>query len=81
MAKETWPNVKQLVENHYSERQNAIKDTNEKYGCNLQCYDIHDGKMLYLLTQHSAWNRRHHPFILCKCKKGQYWGKTRQRCN
>ena len=36
---------------------------------------------LYLLTQHSACNQRHHPFILCKCKKGQYWGKTRHQCN
>jgi hypothetical protein len=23
--------------------------------------------MLYALTQHSQWNRTHHPFLLCKC--------------
>ena len=34
-------------------------------------YDLHDGKMLYLLTQHSLWNRRHHPFLLCTCQRGE----------
>ena len=27
--------------------------------------------MLYLLTQHSLWNRTHHPFLLCTCKRGE----------
>ena len=35
----------------------------------LWCYDLHDVKMLYLLTQHSLWNRKHHPFLLCSCKR------------
>lgn len=34
-------------------------------------YDIHDGKMLYLLTGHAQWNRRNSPFLLCSCKKGE----------
>ena len=33
------------------------------------CYECHDGKMLYNLTQHSQWNRKHHPFLLCKCNR------------
>ena len=33
-------------------------------------YDLHDGKMLYLLTQHSLYNRRYHPFLLCDCSRG-----------
>ena len=33
-------------------------------------YDLHDGKMLYLLTQHSLFNRKHYPFLLCKCQRG-----------
>lgn len=37
---------------------------------NLCFYELHDGKMLYLLTQHSLFNRRHTPFILCTCKRG-----------
>ena len=32
---------------------------------------MHDGKMLYLLTQHLAWSRKHNPFLLCKCKQGE----------
>ena len=33
-------------------------------------YDLHDGKVLYLLTQHSLFNRKHYPFLLCKCQRG-----------
>ena len=32
---------------------------------------MHDGKMLYLLTQHSLYNRKYKPFLLCKCSKGE----------
>ena len=38
---------------------------------NLTFYELHDGKMLYLLTQHSLFNRKHYPFLLCKCQRGQ----------
>ena len=31
-------------------------------GCDVSFYNLHDGKMLYLLTAHSLHNRRHHPF-------------------
>ena len=34
-------------------------------------YDMHDGKMLYILTQHSLYNRKHYPYILCKCMRGE----------
>ena len=27
--------------------------------------------MLYLLTQHSLYSRKHYPFLLCKCHRGQ----------
>jgi DNA-directed RNA polymerase subunit M/transcription elongation factor TFIIS len=37
----------------------------------IYCYECHDVKMLYLLTQHSQWNRKHHPFLRCKCKRGR----------
>jgi hypothetical protein len=36
----------------------------------LISYDIHDGKMLYLLAQHSHFTRKNYPFLLCKCKRG-----------
>ena len=38
---------------------------------NYHYYDLHDGKMLYLLTQHSMWNRKEHPFLICDCKRGE----------
>ena len=36
----------------------------------ITMYDLHDGKMLYLLTQHSLYNCKHHLFLLCKCQRG-----------
>ena len=33
-------------------------------------YDTHDGKMIYILTQHSLYIRKHYPELLCKCKRG-----------
>ena len=35
------------------------------------CYDVHDAKMVYELYQHSKWNRRHCPNLLCYCSKGE----------
>jgi len=26
--------------------------------------------MLYSLLQHSQWNRKHHPFVISTCKRG-----------
>ena len=37
----------------------------------LFVYDMHDGKLLYLLSQHSMWNRKNFPFILCKCRRNR----------
>ena len=31
---------------------------------------LHDGKMLHLILQHSLWNQKKRPFLLCKCTKG-----------
>lgn len=27
--------------------------------CHLSYYDVHNGKILHLLTKHSLWNRKH----------------------
>ena len=32
--------------------------------CALSLYDLHDGKILYLLTQHLHWNGYHHPYLV-----------------
>ena len=49
-------------------------------GCNISFYDLHDGKMLYMLTQHSLWNCTHHPFLLCKCKRGEGAVNSNHQC-
>ena len=33
-------------------------------------YQLHDGKMLYLLTQHSLFNRKNYPFLSYACQRG-----------
>ena len=38
-------------------------------GCAINYHQLHDGKILYVLCQHSFFNRRHHQFLLCKCKR------------
>ena len=43
-------------------------------------YDVHDGKMLYLLTQHSQWNRKNHPFMMCDCKRGDAISNANHVC-
>ena len=53
-----------LKDVYKSKHQLSTIDGNRVY------YDMHDGKMLYILTQHSLYNRKHHPFILCTCKRG-----------
>ena len=34
-------------------------------------YDLHDGKILYHLTQHFLYNKIYLPFLLCKYTRGQ----------
>lgn len=46
---------------------NIFEDTSTKKKIN--CYDCHDGKMIYLLPQCSLWKNKHHPFIICKCRR------------
>ena len=58
--KETLKEIKQLKENGIPE----IPNTNITY------FELHNGKMLYLLTQHSLFNCKHFPFLLCKCQRG-----------
>ena len=50
---------------------------NEK---NYIIYDMHDGKMLYLLTQHSLYSRKYKPFVLCKCSRGEGVQKRDHEC-
>ena len=44
-------------------------------------YDIHDAKMLYLLTGHSLYTRTHKLFILCGCRRGEGVRNETHVCN
>ena len=46
------------IEKLKSEGFSDLPDTKFSY------YELHDGKMLYLLTQHSLFNQKHFPFFM-----------------
>lgn len=53
----------------------------EGEGKNAMLFDMHDGKMLYILTGHSLWNRKHFPFLLCTCARADGVKDTNHCCN
>ena len=72
MAKENWNNLKPLVDEHYKHRRTIELQFKEKYPNKVLInYDLHDGKMIYLLTQHTSYSRKNHPFLLCGCKRNE----------
>ena len=81
MCKENWKNLSVLLEDHYTEREQVKKTLETEYPLiNIQYYDIHDGKMIYLLTQHSAYNGKFDPFFLCKCQRGDAFKSYTHKC-
>ena len=76
---ESYANLMPVLEPIY-ERKKEINNNNLRIesdckfmnkNSKITLYDLHDGKMLYLLTQHSLYNRKFHPFLLCKCQRGE----------
>ena len=62
----------------------AIRDNENKVegrDSKVSFFDLHDGKMLYILTQHSLYSRKYHPFLLCKCQRGQAVKDPSHQCN
>jgi hypothetical protein len=55
-----------VLDNIFKEKTDLMK----RYP-HVSIYEMHDGKMLYILTQHCLFNCKHHPFLLCKCKRGE----------
>ena len=43
-------------------------------------YELHDGKMLYMLCQHSLFNRKNFPFLLCSCRRGDGVNNENHKC-
>ena len=55
----------------YKCKKNIIDDQNlHPTDVCFNFFEMHDAKMLYILTQHSLYNRKYHPFLLCKCHRG-----------
>ena len=58
------------MQKHYEEKR-KIRDALLCLGRDVHLYDLHDGNMLYLLTQHSLFTRKYNPFLLCTCGHGE----------
>ena len=68
-AKEEAAMIITFIENHHTSML-LFELKLLKSGTDLSLFDSHDEKMTCNLTQHSKWNRKPHPFLLCKCKRG-----------
>ena len=79
---ETASNIFPVVENVFQNKK-EIFDTlnNNDNDIKFSYYEVHDGRMIYMLTQHSLFNRKHHPFLLCKCKTGDGVRNNSHICN
>ena len=75
IADESYSNVSRAIKTEYQDRQKVMETYEQEYGCHIYSYYINDGKMIYMLTQHSMRNRKHHPFLLCTCKRGAFFKK------
>ena len=73
LENENYANVNEAIKDEYNERDSLLNEYETKHDCKIYQYHMHDGKMLYLLTQHSQWNRKHYPFLMCKCKRGGFF--------
>ena len=58
-----------VLQDHYKFKAQLQQELKEK-GLFVDSCEVHEGKMICNLVQCSKWNRKHHPFLLCKCKRG-----------
>lgn len=63
--------MQQSLTDYFEGQQRLLHRNSEDRTTKIFCYNCHDGKMIYQLVQCSQWNRKHHPFIICKCKRNQ----------
>lgn len=68
IGKEDAKSVITSLDVHYEEK-NILKGQLKDDGYDVCMFDMHDGKMLYILSGHGLWNRKNYPFLLCKCKR------------
>ena len=64
-------NVFPAIKEHYGSKKIMRERKDEmSNGIKFIFKEVHNGKMLYLLTQHSLFTRKHRPFLLCSCGRG-----------
>jgi hypothetical protein len=72
LAKEDKYIMQQSSKDYFRDRKRLLDGNSERNSSNkIFCYDCHDGKMIYQLLQCSMWNRKHSPFIICKCSRNE----------
>ena len=47
---------------------------------NIYFYEMHNGKMVYAMTQPSTWGRQHTPYLLCNCSRGAGGKSSTHKC-
>ena len=84
MGKENLEMMKAVLDNSYWLQRKSFVEGSLKLGnhlsSNVWVYDVHDAKMLYSLTQHSQWNRKHNPFLVCKCNRNAGLDDENHKC-
>ena len=72
LADEKLENIIPAVDSIQKEKKKLMESVNAIVDeCNFNFYDMHNAKMLCLMTQNSSWSRKNHPFLLCKCQRGE----------
>ena len=66
IGKESFQLLSPSLKVHFEERK-ILKYKNHEF-VNYYFYYLHERKMLHLFSQHSLWNRKHMPFLLCKAE-------------
>ena len=69
LCEENFANLVPVVRSIFKEKARLIAKGGID-GKKIYYYELHDGKMIYLLTKHSPLNSTHSPFVLCGCKRG-----------
>ena len=77
LGNENYANVSEAIKDEYNERNSLLNEYKAKHDCQMYQYHMNDGKILYLITQHSMWNRQHYRFLMCKCKRGDFLNQTK----
>eukprot|EP00957_Ditylum_brightwellii_P079504 6045246-Ditylum_brightwellii.AAC.1 len=64
-----------VLAQYFISKQEQLKRRNSTHNSlqksTVYFYELHDRKMLCMMTKHALWNHKHYPFSLHGCKHGQ----------